>query len=108
MRLKTTLAAAGSLAALALATPALAACEDLAGMQIDGGRVDSAEVVAEGGFTPPAGGMGPPPGVAASPYADVPTFCRVRLTLTPSADYGLERQICRCGQRHLGGHDLVH
>ena len=80
MPLKTVLAATGSLAALAISTPALAACEDLAGMRIDGGRVDSAEVVAEGGFTAPAGG-GPPPGVAASPFADVPAFCRVRLTL---------------------------
>lgn len=36
MLLRTILVATGSLAALALSTPALAACEDLAGMRITG------------------------------------------------------------------------
>ena len=93
MNLKTILAAAGSLAALAAATPALAGpCEDLAGMAIDNGRVTSAEVVNAGSFTPPAG-AGAPPGVAASPFSDVPAFCRVRLTLTPTADSDIRSEV---------------
>ncbi|HSG54905.1 MAG TPA: tannase/feruloyl esterase family alpha/beta hydrolase [Paracoccaceae bacterium] len=93
MHLKSILAIGGSLAVLAMSTPALAACEDMAGMPLDGGRVDSAQVVDAGGFTPPAGGMGPPPGVAASPYADVPAFCRVRLTLTPTSDSDIKSEV---------------
>lgn len=93
MSLKSILAATASLAALGLATPALAACEDLAGMQIAGGSVTSAEVVNAGGFTAPPGGFGPPPGVAASPFAAVPAFCRVRLTLTPTADSDIKSEV---------------
>lgn len=84
MQFKTMLAATGSLAALAFAAPAMAACGDLAGMSIDGGRVTSAVVVEQGGFVAPPSPFGPPPGVAASPFADVPAFCRVQLTLTPT------------------------
>ena len=93
MPLKSILAIIGSMAALTLSTPALAACEDLAGMRIDGGQVDSAQVVGQGGFTAPAGGMGPPPGIAASPYADVPAFCRVRLTLAPTSDSDIKSEV---------------
>lgn len=92
MHLKSVLATAGSLAVLACATPALAACDDLAGMRLEGGRVTSAEVVAAGSFTPPAG-AGAPPGVAASPFSDVPAFCRVRLTLTPTADSDIKSEV---------------
>jgi feruloyl esterase len=93
MQLKTTLAATGSLAALAFATPALAACGDLAGMHIDGGRVTSAVVVDEGGFEAPPSPFGPPPGIATSPFADVPAFCRVQLTLTPAAGSDIKSEV---------------
>ena len=92
MKTKHILAATGSLAALALSAPAQAACGDLAGMQIDGGKVTSAQIVAQGAFEAPAG-MGPPPGVAASPYADVPQFCRVQLTLTPTSDSDIRSEV---------------
>lgn len=56
MQFKTILAAAGSLAALAVASPAWAgACEDLASFRLDGGTITSAEVVAAGGFAMPTG-----------------------------------------------------
>jgi feruloyl esterase len=93
MPLKSILAATASLAALAFAAPAQAACSDLAGMHIDGGTVTAAEVVSQGGFTAPPGGFGPPPGVAASPFAAVPAFCRVRLTLTPSSDSDIKSEV---------------
>ena len=78
--------------ALALAAPAQAACGDLAGLSVPDGSVTSAEVVAAGAFQPPAG-SGPPPGVSASPFADVPAFCRVRLTLTPSSDSDIRSEV---------------
>ncbi|MEO5706898.1 MAG: tannase/feruloyl esterase family alpha/beta hydrolase [Alteraurantiacibacter sp.] len=92
MHLKTLLAAAGSLAAMAVATPALAACSDLAGMQLDGGRVTSAQEISAGAFTAPAGGSAPP-GVAASPFGNVPAFCRVQMTLTPTADSDIRSEV---------------
>jgi feruloyl esterase len=93
MHLKTILAAAGSLAALAVATPAWArACEDMASFRIDGGTVTSAEVVSAGGFTMPAGAAAPP-GVAAASFADLPAFCRVRMTLTPSSDSDIKSEV---------------
>lgn len=93
MPLKTAFATTASLVALALASPALAACEDLEQLQIAGGTVTSADEVSQGGFTAPAGGFGPPPGVAASPFAAVPAFCRVRLTLTPTADSDIKSEV---------------
>jgi feruloyl esterase len=78
--------------ALALAAPAQAACGDLAGLTVPDGSVTSAEVVAAGAFQPPAG-SGPPPGVTASPFADVPAFCRIRLTLTPSSDSDIKSEV---------------
>ena len=93
MQLKTLLATAGSLAALATATPAMAgSCEDLASFTIDGGRITSAEVVSAGGFSLPSG-AGAPPGVAAASFADVPAFCRVRMTLTPSRDSDIRSEV---------------
>lgn len=77
---------------MAFTAPAHAACEDLTGLEIADGAVTSAQVVTEGGFQPPAG-SGPPPGVAASPFAEVPAFCRVRLTLTPSDDSDIKSEV---------------
>lgn len=84
---------AASACAIAIAAPAHAACEDLAALDIEDGEVTSAEVVAKGAFTPPVGSGGPPPGVAASPYAEVPSFCRVQLTLTPTADSDIKSEV---------------
>ncbi|MCX7677436.1 MAG: tannase/feruloyl esterase family alpha/beta hydrolase, partial [Alteraurantiacibacter sp.] len=93
MQLKSVLAAASSIAALAFAAPALAACEDLAGMAVPNGRVTAAAVVDAGGFVAPPSPFGPPPGVAASPFADVPAFCRVQLTLTPTPDSDIRSEV---------------
>jgi hypothetical protein len=92
MKVKTVLSAAASFAALAMASPALAACEDLAEMELADGEVTSAAVVAAGQFAPPAG-MGPPPGVAGMSYANLPAFCRVQMTLRPSADSDIRSEV---------------
>ncbi|TIX49587.1 tannase/feruloyl esterase family alpha/beta hydrolase [Alteraurantiacibacter aquimixticola] len=93
MTFRTILAISSASAALVLSAPAMAACEDLAAMDLDGGTITSAEVVAAGAFEAPATGFGPPPGVAASPFADVPQFCRVRITLTPSDDSDIKSEV---------------
>ena len=77
MTLKTILAAAASLGALTISAQAQAACADLMSLDLEDGTVTSAMIVTAGGFEAPASGFGPPPGVAASPFADVPAFCRV-------------------------------
>ncbi|WP_241657384.1 tannase/feruloyl esterase family alpha/beta hydrolase [Aurantiacibacter suaedae] len=91
MHTKTMLALAS--ATFAFAAPAQAACGDLVGLDLGAGEVTAATEVAKGAFTPPNNGMGPPPGVAASPFADVPAFCRVEMTLTPSSDSDIKSEV---------------
>jgi len=88
------LMAAASLAALGWAGSAQAAeCGDLAGLALDKGKVTSAETVAAGAFEEPASGFGPPPGVANAAYKDVPEFCRVQATLTPTDDSEIKVEV---------------
>src|SRR5690606_36791232 len=84
----------GSAAALvALASPAAAAeCGDLASMNLPGGKVTAATVVGAGAFQQP-GAAGAPPGVAASRFGELPAFCRVQLTLTPSTDSDIKAEV---------------
>ena len=102
--------------------PASAAtCESLASLTLQNGHVTMAQMVAPGAFTAPAaprgggapargaapaaegrqgaagrgapaagrGGRGPAP----NPYAALPAFCRVALTLTPSADSDIKAEV---------------
>ncbi|HSG34978.1 MAG TPA: tannase/feruloyl esterase family alpha/beta hydrolase [Sphingomonadaceae bacterium] len=86
---------AASLVALAcLATPAAAAeCGDLADLDIGEGRVTSASLIEAGEYQPPASPFGAPPGVAGSPYAALPAFCRIEATLTPTSDSEIRVEI---------------
>lgn len=59
-------------------------CADLATLSMPNAKVTAAQVVEAGRFTPPAPARGG--GAAAQPYAALGAFCRVSLTLTPSAD----------------------
>lgn len=79
-------------AALAAAPAAAAECSDLAKMNLPGGKVMSAVLVAPGAFQPPAG-IGAPPGVAAGRYGNLPAFCRVQITLTPSPDSDIKSEV---------------
>jgi len=68
-----------TLLALAASAPAFAAsCEGLASLSLPQAKITSAQVVAAGAFTPPTG--------RPDPYKNVPEFCRVAATLTPSSD----------------------
>ncbi len=78
---------------LAIAAPAAARdCGEMAKLALDNGKVTSADLVAPGAFQPPAG-FGPPPGVANSGYKNLPAFCRVQVTLTPTSDSDIKVEV---------------
>ena len=105
---------AATIATLATQIPAAAAppapapstsCENLAALALPHATVTSAEPVAAGAFVAPSGrgaggatgaarglpgrGGGPP----TNPYANVPAFCRVSATLTPSPDSDIKAEV---------------
>ena len=79
---------------LALSAAAQAAsptpCEGLAALKLVSGRVDTAQAVPAGAFQTPAGRGG---GGGNANYSSLPAFCRVSLTLTPSADSDIKVEI---------------
>ncbi len=87
----------GSAAGAALtgwAAPAAAAdCAALARMALPEGKVTAAEVVAAGAFVQPAAPGAPPPGVGGGAYRDLPEFCRVQATLTPTSDSDIKVEV---------------
>jgi hypothetical protein len=65
--------------ALSAVAPGFAAsCESLASLSLPQTKITSAQMVAAGAFAPPTG--------RPDPYRNVPEFCRVAATLTPSSD----------------------
>lgn len=83
----------GAALAVAAATPAAAAdCSELARMALPGGKVTSTQLVAPGTFRPPAG-PGAPPGVGGGAYGNLPEFCRVQATLTPTSDSDIKVEV---------------
>jgi feruloyl esterase len=91
---KSRLAIATSLATLVLVNPAAAAdCNELASLALENGRVTSATLIEAGQFQPPASPFGPPPGVTGGPYANLPAFCRVQATLTPTQDSDIKVEV---------------
>lgn len=92
MRPLTLLASALLLAASAVAQSAdTAKCTSLQQLQLDQARVLSAEVVATGAFVAP-----PRPTGAAEQiplYKQLPTFCRVKVEATPTADSNIQIEV---------------
>jgi len=70
---------------LAAAAPS---CESLLKLHLPDTSVTSAQIVAEGQFTAP---QTPAPGAAN--FSDVPSFCRVQATLTPSSDSDIKIEV---------------
>jgi Tannase and feruloyl esterase len=68
-----------------------ASCESVAAMKLANAKVTAATEVASGAFVPP--GAGPPEGRAGTPFANVPAFCRVAATLTPSSDSDIKIEV---------------
>src|SRR5215467_4311674 len=95
------------------AAPALGAnCDDMSRLNIPNVKIDSAQLVAPGKFTPPPAprvGAAPEPngvvregrgrGAAApatpppNPYTSLPAFCRVQLTAKPSSDSDIKIEV---------------
>jgi hypothetical protein len=89
---KKTLALGAAAAALAFASPVSAKdCTGLASLKLDG-KVTSATLVPAGAFQQPAG-PGAPPGVGGASYKDVPAFCRMQATLTPTKDSDIKVEV---------------
>jgi len=79
------------LAALIFASaPILAAtgCADLKSLSLPNTKITLADPVAAGAFLPPPGGKGNP-----QQFADLPAFCRVQATLTPSSDSDIKIEL---------------
>ena len=74
---------------LAVSTVLMAApsCESLSKLSLPNTTIATAQVVPAGEFTAPPG-RGPAPS-----FKDVPAFCRVQATLTPSADSDIKVEV---------------
>jgi feruloyl esterase len=77
-------------ALLVTSAPILAAigCENLKNLSIPNTKVTLAETVAAGAFRPLAAGKGAP-----QQFADLPAFCRVQATLTPTSDSDIKIEL---------------
>jgi feruloyl esterase len=69
---------------------AAATCERLASLSLPDANITSAQVVAAGEFTPPSGGRA---GRGGNPFKDLPPFCRVAATLTPTSDSDIKVEV---------------
>jgi len=67
-----------------------ATCESLASLSLPEATITSAQTVAAGEFTPPAGrgGRGGGPN-----FKDLPAFCRVQATLKPTSDSDIKAEV---------------
>jgi len=75
------------------AVPAFAApCGSLAALKFKDASITSARLVAPGTFSPPVDQPAGPGGRGAS-YKDLPEFCRVAATLTPSSDSDIRVEV---------------
>lgn len=76
------------------AVPALADdCSDLASFSLPETEITRAETVGAGAFKPPESPFGPPPGVGQQSFGNMPAFCRVSATLTPTADSDIRVEV---------------
>jgi feruloyl esterase len=76
---------------LAASPVAAATCDSLATLSIANGSVTLAQSVTPGSFKAPGRGGGPPG--AASPYAALPEFCRVAVTLKPTPNSDIKAEV---------------
>jgi feruloyl esterase len=67
-----------------------ASCESIAALSLPDAKVTAAQPVAPGAFTPPSA---PAAANAARVFAELPAFCRVTATLTPSADSDIKIEV---------------
>lgn len=91
--LKALASASAAVAALAAAPAAAAECGELARLALPDGQVTAAARVAAGAFEQPGLPGNLPPGVANAAYRDMPEFCRVQATLTPTSDSDIKVEV---------------
>jgi len=78
----------------AVAAPAAAKeCGELAQTSLPDGNVTSATLVEPGAFQQPGLPGNLPPGVANAAYRDLPAFCRIQATLTPTSDSDIKVEV---------------
>jgi len=71
-----------------------ASCSHIASLALPQATITRAELVPAGAFVPPSAGNTAPGGANASrTFTDLPAFCRVALTLTPSADSDIKVEV---------------
>src|SRR5579864_7128518 len=81
-----------SITAVLMAESAVAAsCEGLASLTLKNATVTAAQRVAGGVFAPPV--AAPAQGARGTSFKDLPEFCRVALTLTPSTDSDIKVEV---------------
>jgi feruloyl esterase len=87
--MKPTILAGAALLGVLITGNALAAtpCEALTTVTLSNAKVTAAIAVAPGAFVPPS------PGRGANAYANLPAFCRVSATLTPSSDSDIKVEL---------------
>src|SRR5262249_31459633 len=78
----------------AMSAHAATPCEKLSGLSLQNAKIDSAQTVAPGAFTQPGrGGGGGGARGGANVFANLPAFCRVTATLTPTTDSDIKVEI---------------
>jgi feruloyl esterase len=68
---------------------AAATCESLSTLKLDNAIITSAQVIAAGAFTLPSGRAGR----GANAFQNLPAFCRVQATLTPTSDSDIKVEV---------------
>jgi len=76
-----------SITAFAPAVSSAATCESLSSLSLPNTKITMAQTVGAGSFVAPAGGRGP------ANFSDLPAFCRVQATLTPSSDSDIRMEL---------------
>ena len=90
--IRSTITCAISAIACLCASPAFpATCESLAAIALKDAQITSAQIVPAGQFSPPAGQLAGAGGLI--PYLQLPAFCRVAATLTPSGDSDIKVEV---------------
>jgi feruloyl esterase len=84
-------AATTALVALNANQATAATCESLSALKFPDATITAAQSVAAGAFAPPAAEAGGRP--AGNQFADLPAFCRVAATLTPSRDSDIKIEV---------------
>src|SRR5436853_2262512 len=77
----------------AMSAAAATPCEKLSGLSLQNAKIDSAQTVGAGAFTQPGRGGGGGARGGANVFANLPAYCRLTATLTPTTDSDIKVEI---------------